>query len=149
MKFEFKKVVEWARTPSKKHLSDAGIDLSLCPDSPSQVSLWIYPGEVKVLRTGICLNTPKYWWWQLSLRSSIGKGGLCLPHGVGIIDQEYIGEIKVPVVNATNDPLVIRYGERFCQIVPYKQEESVWMEEVSELFETARGTGGFGSTGKT
>ena len=75
------------------------------------------------------------------------KHGLCMANGVGVIDSDYRGELRVPMVNLSNEPYTIQPGERVAQlcIAPVWQAA---FTPADELTDTARGAGGFGSTGK-
>jgi dUTP pyrophosphatase len=81
------------------------------------------------------------------------RSGLALKHGIGIvnspgtIDADYRGEIKVLLVNLSNEPFEVRDGERVAQLVVARHETVEWMP-AETLSETARGTGGYGSTGR-
>ena len=81
------------------------------------------------------------------------RSGLAAKHGIsvlnapGTIDADYRGEVKVILVNLSNDPFVINPGERIAQMVVARYEKVEW-DEVEVLDETERGTGGFGSTGR-
>ena len=83
----------------------------------------------------------------LFARSSLGvRRGLMLTNGVGVIDSDYRGEIKIGVYNFTNEPCIVENGERLAQLV-VTQTAALPVLEVEELGETERGEGGFGSTG--
>ena len=85
--------------------------------------------------------------FMLCLRSSIGtKRGLIMPHGVGIIDSDYTGEIMLVLYNTTNQPARIQHGERIGQIIPIIHPNIEFIK--GDIKETARGDGGFGSTNK-
>jgi dUTP pyrophosphatase len=81
------------------------------------------------------------------------RSGLAYKHGIGIvnspgtIDADYRGEIKVLLVNLSNEPFVVQDGERIAQLVVARHETIAW-QPVEQLSETARGAGGYGSTGK-
>ena len=103
-------------------------------------------GASVMIPTGLACAISEGWEGQIRCRSSLGKKGMILPNGVGTIDSDYRGEIKVMLVNLSTDTFVITRGMRIAQMVIAKHETVAW-DVVSELDETARGAGGFGSTG--
>ena len=97
---------------------------------------------------GLRMAPPEGWYIQGFARSGLStKHGLAPVNAVPIIDQDYRGEIIIPLHNYSNIPQMITHGDRIAQmaVVPFWQAD---FEEVSELDETERGIGGFGSTGK-
>lgn len=130
-----------APDPSRAHDTDAGLDLYV----PEGQGCLVRPGAVYTIDLGIRLAIPDGYYGQLVLRSSAGKKGLTLPHGVGVIDSGYRGNIKL-LVAALAEPVLVAAGERICQLIilplpPVDMEAGVVDDE------TTRGTGGFGSTG--
>ena len=121
------------------------MDLRSCIEEP----LTLAPGELKIVPTGLAIELPDNSCAAfLYARSGLGvKHGICLSNGVGVIDSDYRGEICVGLCNVGNEPYTIEPGERVAQMViaPVLTPE---IEEVGELGETARGEGGFGSTGR-
>lgn len=109
----------------------------------------IAPGQRLLLPTGIAIALPDSGYVALVFaRSSLGaKHGIALSNGVGVIDSDYRGEIKVALTNHSDIPYTIQPGERVAQlaVMPVVQANVI---PVIELDETARGAGGFGSTGK-
>ena len=107
----------------------------------------IGPGERALIPTGFCFEIPHEVEIQVRPRS-----GLALKHGVtvlnapGTIDADYRGEVKVILINHGKDPFVVRRGERIAQLVPARVIEEVAFNENETISETARGSGGFGST---
>lgn len=131
----------------------AGMDLRACLDEPVEL-----PGTADassgrpnsaLIPTGLAIALPGPDYAALIFaRSGLAvKHGLALSNGVGLIDSDYRGELKVGLVNLSPEPYTIRPGERIAQlvIVPVAQAS---LTVVSELDDTARGSGGFGSTGK-
>ena len=122
----------------------AGVDLTAAVDAP----LSLAPGERKDVPTGIALALPPGWEGQVRPRS-----GLALRHGVtvlnspGTIDADYRGEIRIILVNLGSAPVTIARGERIAQLVIAPVSRAEW-HVVVELPPTARGSGGFGSTGR-
>lgn len=129
--------------PAYQHPGDAGIDLCSAEDVTLQ------PGERRLVATGIAIAVPDGCVGLTTPRSgTAARHGLSLVNTPGVIDAGYRGEVKLILVNTDRDaPIEIARGERVAQllIVPVHSVEIV---EVDELPETARGEGGFGSTGK-
>ena len=129
--------------PAYATAAAAGVDLAAAIDAP----LILGPGERKDVPTGIALALPPGWEGQVRPRS-----GLALRHGItvlnspGTIDADYRGEIRVVLANLGSAPVTIARGERIAQLVIAPVSRAEW-QLVSELPATARGTGGFGSTG--
>lgn len=98
--------------------------------------------------TGLFIALHKGTEAQIRPRSGLAyKHGLTVLNSPGTIDADYRGEVKVLLVNLSNQPFVIKNGERIAQMVIAKHEQVSW-DEVEVLDETARGAGGFGHTGK-
>lgn len=133
-----------AHMPTYGSSEAAGADLYACLDAP----VTIQPGEVYWVSTGIALEVPKGCAGLVFARSSMGaKRGLAPANKVGVIDSDYRGEVRVVLLNHSNQPQTLEPGERVAQlvIVPVL---TPGFNQVDELDDTARGTGGFGSTGK-
>jgi dUTP pyrophosphatase len=117
-------------------------------DIVSAESLTIAPGERHAVATGFAVAIPAGFEIQVRPRS-----GLALKHGVtclntpGTIDSDYRGEVKVILANLGTEPFVIWRGDRIAQLVPAEVQRAGF-QEVADLDETARGSGGFGSTGR-
>jgi dUTP pyrophosphatase len=131
--------------PSYQTAQSAGLDLRAhLPAGPVTLG----PLERALIPTGLSLALPVGYEAQVRPRS-----GLALKHGIGIvnspgtIDADYRGEIKVLLVNLSNEPFEVRDGERVAQLVVARHETVEWMP-AETLSETARGTGGYGSTGR-
>lgn len=104
--------------------------------------------ERALIPTGLFMEIPQGYEAQVRPRSGLAaKHGLTVLNSPGTIDADYRGEVKVIVVNLSNAPFTINDGERVAQLVIAKHEQAEWIE-VEQLEETARGEGGFGSTGK-
>ena len=110
-------------------------------------SLTLRPGARAAVATGIALAIPAGWEVQVRPRS-----GLALKHGItclnspGTIDSDYRGEVKVILANLSDEPFEVKRGDRIAQLVP-AQVQRATLVEVEDLDATARGAGGFGSTG--
>ena len=123
----------------------AAMDLHACIDEP----VVLKAGARCTVPTGIAIALPDAGYVALVFaRSGLGiKKGVCLSNGVGVIDSDYRGEVAVGLLNTGAEDYLIRPGERIAQmaVVPVVQAE---LEQVDELDDTARGVGGFGSTGR-
>ena len=129
--------------PLRAHPTDAGADLF----SATEVS--IYPGEQKMIDTGVAIKIPVGFAGLIFNRRSQGKLRIQIANGTGIIDSDYRGNIKVMLVNNGEDPYFISpLSTRIAQlvIVPIMLAEFV-PGSVFDWKDTERGTGGFGSTG--
>jgi dUTP pyrophosphatase len=143
-KVYYKKIDQRAVVPSYGSEYAAGADLYACMDDVVTVA----PGETHFIHTGLVIELPLYTVGLVYARSGLAcKKGLAPANKVGVIDADYRGEIMVAIHNHSNAPVDIEPGERIAQLViaPYIYGE---YEEREELSDTARGEGGFGSTGK-
>ena len=144
MKIKVKKLNENAILPTYGSLSAAGADLYNLPGA----DIVIPPHETVMIHTGLAMEIPEGYAGFLFARSGIAsKRGLAPANKVGVVDSDYRGEVKVVLLNHSKEPQVIENGERIAQFVITPVLTPVY-EEVAELDETDRGTGGFGSTGK-
>ncbi|MES2556887.1 MAG: dUTP diphosphatase [Bacteroidota bacterium] len=113
---------------------------------PEAVTL--QPLERRLIPTGLFLEIPLGFEVQIRPRSGLAyKHGITVLNSPGTIDSDYRGEVGVLLVNLSNEAFVIENGERIAQMVVAAHEQASW-KEVSELSDTDRGAGGFGSTGK-
>jgi len=157
MRLRIKKLDERAQLPTRKHPTDSGMDLyAFLPDGPA----WIAPGDQLALRTGIAIELPPAdvindaWGGTASVgleahvrsRSGLTRLGIVACGGLGTVDNGYRGEVGITLFNHTFRSYKVSHGDRIAQLVvcPVVYPE---VEEVTELSETARGAGGFGSTG--
>lgn len=140
MKVTIQKVMD-VESPTRAHATDAGLDLYV----PKGQGCIVRCGVVYTIDLGIRVAIPDGYYGQLTLRSSAGMKGLSMPHGVGVIDAGYRGNIKT-TVTALTEPTVIADGDRICQLIilplPTVGVESGIVDD-----DTSRSTGGFGSTG--
>ena len=130
--------------PFRAHPTDAGADLF------SNQEIQLYPGETKLVDTGIAVKIPEGYVGLVFNRSSQGKIHVTIPHSVGVIDADYRGNIKVLLQNNGEDPYFIsRYTTRIAQLViaPVMLAEFQNWNATESWDDTSRGTGGFGSTG--
>lgn len=124
----------------------AGLDLRACIDTDE---IEINPGEKAAIPAGIAIeiNEPSIAAYVFS-RSGLGtKEGLTVSQGVGVIDPDYRGEIKVSLLNTSTEKRRIRRGQRIAQLV-FMPIFQATLNPVDDLGSTERGAGGFGSTGK-
>lgn len=130
--------------PSYATQAAAGMDLRANLDAP----IVLKSLERTLVPTGLFMELPVGFEAQVRPRSGLAfKNGLTVLNSPGTIDADYRGEVKVILVNLSNEPFTINDGERVAQLVIAKHEQAEWIE-VEQLEETARGDGGFGSTGK-
>ncbi|MEO7564193.1 MAG: dUTP diphosphatase [Sphingomicrobium sp.] len=128
--------------PSYATEGAAGMDVVAAED------VTLAPGARHAVATGFAIAIPPGYEVQVRPRS-----GLALKHGItclntpGTIDEDYRGEVKVILANLGSEPFQVNRGERIAQLVPAKVQKAA-LEEVTELGSTARGAGGFGSTGR-
>ena len=146
MKLLIKKLNENAVIPQRQTEFSAGYDLSACCDEPITVKA----GQTVKVHTGIAMEIDgdKNTVGLIYARSGLAtKHGLAPANCVGVIDWDYRGEVIVALHNSSDTDFVINHGERIAQLVlaPVFTPD---VEVVSELSDTARGEGGFGSTNK-
>ena len=144
MIINYKKIKNDAETPTRGSEYSAGLDLYACLEGES---IDIPSGATVKIGTGICAEIPNGFFGAVFARSGIAtKRGLRPANCVGVIDSDYRGELIVALHNDSNKTETIKNGDRVAQIVimPYLPVE---LNEVTELTETVRGEGGFGSTG--
>lgn len=143
-KINIKKLTDTAKTPTRGSEHAAGYDLYA--DVKNQVM--ISPHETAKIGTGLAIEIPDGYFGAIFARSGLAaKEGLRPANCIGVCDSDYRGEYIVAVHNDSDQPRIIDPGERIAQLVvmPYL---AVTFEEVTELTDTNRGEGGFGSTGK-
>lgn len=105
------------------------------------------PGEYKLIPTGIMLELPFGYEAQVRARSGLAaKYGIGLVNGIGTIDSDYRGEIKVIMINWGKEPFTIKRGDRIAQLI-FQKIERVHFELSNDLTSTDRSSGGFGHTG--
>jgi dUTP pyrophosphatase len=135
-----KRLTKTAELPKRGSLRAAGFDLCLDQD---QVVL--HPGKRAICKTGIAVGLPPGTYGRIAPRSSLAaKSGIDVL--AGVIDQDYTGEIGVVLLNTDDKTHVYRRGERIAQFI-VEAYLHCDLEEVHDLDSTARGDGGFGSTG--
>lgn len=121
----------------------AGLDLQAFIEAPIELK----PLDRVLVSTGLYLSIPVGYEGQIRGRSGLAlKHGISLANGIGTIDSDYRGEIKVILINLSKENYKINNGDRIAQLVFNKYQKSEWVE-VDELTETKRGKGGFGHSG--
>jgi len=131
--------------PKYETAQSAGMDLYAALTDGEAVTLG--PLERAMVPTGLAMALPAGYEAQVRPRSGLAaKNGLTVLNTPGTIDADYRGEVKVILVNLSNDPFTIERGMRVAQMIIAPVTQGAW-QEVAELDETARGAGGFGSTG--
>lgn len=106
------------------------------------------PGERRLVGTGLAWSLPPGWELQVRPRSGLAlRYGVTVANAPGTLDSDYRGELRVILLNAGDQPVPIARGERIAQLV-FARHEAPMLDEVASLDETARGSGGFGSTGR-
>jgi dUTP pyrophosphatase len=130
-------------TPNYETQGSAGMDLR----ANLSESVVLKPLERTIVKTGLFIALPIGFEAQVRPRSGLAaKKGITVLNSPGTVDADYRGEIGVILVNLSNEDFVVNDGERIAQLIIAKHERVNW-EEVTILNETARGAGGFGSTG--
>ena len=140
------KIVNQSPYPSPAYATpqSAGVDLKANLEEP----VTLQPLQRTLVPTGLFIALPAGFEAQVRPRSGLAaKHGITVLNTPGTIDADYRGEIKVILVNLSQEPFEIVPGERIAQMVIARHEQVQW-EEVEELDATERGAGGFGSTGK-
>ncbi|MFC5682082.1 dUTP diphosphatase [Flavobacterium sp. MAHUQ-51] len=129
--------------PNYETIASAGMDLR----ANLTESIILQPLERALVKTGLFIELPIGYEAQVRPRSGLAfKNGITVLNSPGTVDADYRGEIGVILVNLSNHVFEIQNGERIAQLIIAKHERAEW-EEVTELTETSRGAGGFGSTG--
>lgn len=129
--------------PNYSTIASAGMDLRASLDE----SIVLKPLERSLVPTGIFIELPLHYEAQVRPRSGLAaKNGITVLNTPGTIDADYRGEVKVILVNLSNEEFTIHDGDRIAQMVVAKHETVIW-HPVDELNESERGAGGFGSSG--
>ncbi|MBY0564879.1 MAG: dUTP diphosphatase [Hyphomonadaceae bacterium] len=132
--------------PAYETAHAAGMDLRAAVAEDAPVTL--KPGERSLIPTGLTIALPEGYEAQVRPRSGLAlKHGLTCLNTPGTVDADYRGELKVILINLGQEPFTIRRGERIAQMVIAPVTQGAW-ELVDMLPDSARGTGGFGSTGR-
>ena len=149
----FKKLDPNAQLPVYQTETAAGLDLSVClprgefPENEITIEPIHKGGRIMKLPCGFACAIPVGFEGQVRPRSGLAtKHGITIPNAPGTVDSDYRGEMFVALINLGNEPVTIRHGDRVAQLV-IAPIAHVRTHEVDDLDTTARGTGGFGSTG--
>jgi dUTP pyrophosphatase len=128
--------------PARQTAGSAGYDVG-----SAEPDFVVQPAERRLVRTGLALAIPSGYEAQVRPRSGLAvKHGLTLPNTPATIDSDYRGELMIAVINLGTEPVTVTRGMRIAQLV-FQRVEDVVLEPVDELPPSARGGGGFGSTG--
>lgn len=141
MQVNFLRIDEELPVPSPAHIGDAAVDLH------SRIDVTLQPGEREAVPTGIAVALPEGYAGLVLPRSGHARRhGIGVVNGPGLIDSGYRGEISVLLINHGDEAVVFARGDRIAQLAVVPVPAIEWTE-VDSLGETARGDGGFGSTG--
>lgn len=130
--------------PAYETEGSAGMDLRAAIDAPVTLA----PMERTAVPTGLSIALPQGYEAQVRARSGLAfRSGIACVNAPGTVDSDYRGEIKVILVNLGQEPVTFERGDRIAQLVVAPVSRVAW-EEAESLDDTARGAGGFGSTGR-
>ncbi|MFN5704667.1 MAG: dUTP diphosphatase, partial [bacterium] len=130
--------------PRYETIASAGLDLRANIEEPIQLN----PMERVLIPTGLFVELPIGYEAQIRPRSGLAfKYGITVLNSPGTIDADYRGEIKILLINLSNEAFIINDGERIAQMIIAKHEQIEW-QLVDKLSDTERGAGGYGHTGK-
>ncbi len=133
--------------PEYKTEGSAGMDLRADITEP----IYILPKKIYSIPTGLYIELPQGVEAQIRARSGLAVNhGISLINGVGTIDSDYRGEIKIPMINLLDIPYHLQAGERIAQMIfaNFLRCEFLQVEKITQMTKTSRGSGGFGHTGK-
>lgn len=145
IKVKFVKVRKGAKVPERGSKFAAGYDLSAC--IPDMERVIIRPGETVKIPTGLAFAYPEGYFGAVCARSGLAtKCGLAPANKIGILDEDYRGEVFIALHNHSSETQVVNHGDRIAQLIllPYLNVDFV---ESDKLDKTERGEGGFGSSG--
>ena len=140
---QLKRIHSAAILPKYQSAHAAGMDLYACLEK----DVVIPPGDIVRVACGFAMALPVGWEGQVRPRSGLATNhGIGIPNSPGTIDSDYRGEVQVPLINLGRVAFTVTHGMRIAQLVvaPVARADC---QEVGELSDTARGAGGFGSTG--
>jgi dUTP pyrophosphatase len=143
MRIRIKRLRPEAALPTYAHGpgEDAGMDIRAAED------VLLPPGETRLAPTGLALEIPSGWEAQIRPRSGLAlRHSITMPNAPATIDPGYRGELQIILLNLGREPYQVHAGDRIAQMVITRYEAVEWEE--GELAETARGAGGFGSSGR-
>jgi len=140
------RIINKSAHPLPEYATEFSAGMDLRANIESDITL--LPLQRGLVPTGLYIELPKGYEAQIRPRSGLAaKHGLTVLNSPGTIDADYRGEIRVILVNLSNEPFTIKNGERICQMVVAQHAQVDW-EETDCIEETERGAGGFGHTGK-
>lgn len=143
MQINVKKLKPNALLPRYQTEQAAAMDVHACLDAP----VTLQPLERAMIPTGLAFELPVGTEMQVRARSGLSiKHGITMVNGVGTIDADYRGELNILVINLGQEPFTVEPDMRIAQLVVVRYE-AVTLQQVDQLSETARNSGGFGSTG--
>ncbi len=143
MQIRIKKLKPTAVLPEYQTEQAAAMDVHACIDEP----ITLRPMERRAIPSGLAFEMPEGTEMQVRARSGLSiKHGVTMVNGVGTIDADYRGELAALMINLGQEPFTIEPGMRICQILIARYEPVQW-QQVDEINESGRGSGGFGSTG--
>lgn len=143
MRIRIKRLRPEAALPTYAHgpVEDAGMDIRAAED------VLLPPGETRLAPTGLALEIPSGWEAQIRPRSGLAlRHSITMPNAPATIDPGYRGELQIILLNLGREPYQVHAGDRIAQMVITRYEAVEWEE--GELAESARGAGGFGSSGR-
>lgn len=139
------KVINKSKHALPSYQTDSAAGMDLRANIEEEINL--APLQRALIPTGLFIELPHGYEAQIRPRSGLAfKHGLTVLNSPGTVDADYRGEVKVLLVNLSNESFVVKDGERVAQMVVAKHEQVVW-ESSDLLSETTRGAGGYGSTG--
>ena len=142
MMVKIKRIHPQAQIPEYKTEHSAGADIYACLEN----DLLVKPMEIVLIPTGLVMEIPQGFEVQIRPRSGLAVKGISIPNAPGTIDSDYRGEVKIILINLSREDFTFRHHDRIAQMVLAKTERADFLE-THELSDTARGEGGFGSTG--
>ena len=143
IKIQIKRLSTSVSIPKYETPGSSGLDVAAYIEN----NIIIYPGEKAIVSTGFSISVPIGYEVQIRPRSGLAaKKNITVLNTPGTIDADYRGEIKVILINLGKEKFIIKNGERIAQMVVCPVVQA-YLEEVNELTNTDRGSGGFGSTG--
>ena len=143
VELRFRRLRPGAQVPAYQTCHAAGLDLHACIEAPVTLA----PGDIAMVPCGFAMAIPHGYEGSVRPRSGLAtKHGISMPNAPGTVDSDYRGEMMVPLINLGRAPFTVEHGMRIAQMVIAPVARAS-VREVDELDGTARGAGGFGSTG--
>ncbi len=139
---KFKRLCPSARAPEKKSFGAAAYDIYY----PYEDAIILYPGDLRIVSTGLALEIPEGWKGEIYSRSGLASRGLFVANQPGKIDSDYRGEIKILLYNSSSNSITLVKGARVAQFELNPVHDFKW-SEMDELSVTERNHAGLGSTG--